>query len=191
VAAIAQGLDGLHAAVADVLRQDEPLEATIEALVRTTINYFWHHRDFFVLIHRIEPKLKAEERADWQKRRLETINLLRRVVERAASRGEIGPVNSRLAVELLLGMIRAACMARTGGDCPEDLTRVVTGIFLRGIRGYVGRHKEGALKIVGGDQRGLAFATQAPGLHSVMPAISKRGGAVDKQPWIPTKRLRE
>jgi AcrR family transcriptional regulator len=152
LAAIAEGLDGLYAAVTDVLQQDASLEATIEAVVRTTIVYFWRQRDFFVLIHRLEPKLKAQERADWQKRRLEVVNLVRRVVERASSRGEIGPVNARLAVEVLLGMIRAACMTRTEGDRPEDLTRLVIGIFLRGLRGDLDMQTEraGTLKVVRG-----------------------------------------
>jgi TetR/AcrR family fatty acid metabolism transcriptional regulator len=154
LAAIAEGLDGLHAAVTDVLQQEASLDATIEAVVQTTINYFWHQRDFFVLIHRLEPKLKAQERADWQKRRLDVVNLVRRVVERASSRGEIGRVNARLAVEVLLGMIRAACMTRTESDRPEDLTRLVTSIFLRGLTGDLGMQTErgGTLKVVGGAQ---------------------------------------
>lgn len=135
LAAVAEGLNGLHTAITSVLQQSAALETTIEAVVRTMINYFWRRRDFFVLVHRLEPKLKAEERADWQSRRNEVVTMVRRVLEHAATRGEIGSLNARLAVEVLFGMIRAACLYRLDSDRPEDLTRLVTAIFLRGLIG--------------------------------------------------------
>jgi AcrR family transcriptional regulator len=137
LAAIGEGLNGLHAAVTGVLQQDAPIGTTIEAVVRTLINYFWHQRDFFVLMHRLEPKLKARERADWQKRRGEAMTMIRRVLERAAACGDIGQCNTRIAVEVLFGMIRAACLYRAESDRPEDLTHQVTAIFLRGLAGDV------------------------------------------------------
>ena len=135
LAAIGEGLNGLHAAVTAVLQQDAPLETTIEAVVRTMINYFWRQRDFFVLMHRLEAKLKARERADWQSRRNEVVGMVRRVLERAIPRCEIVSLNARLAVEALFGMIRAACLYRAESDRPEELTRLVTTIFLRGLMG--------------------------------------------------------
>lgn len=137
LAAIADGLDGLHAAVTGVLQQDAPLEGTIEAVVRTMITYFWRQRDFFVLMARLEPKLKARERADWQERRTEVVTLVHRVLDQAAARGEIGRLNARLAVEALFGMIRGVCMYRAESDRPDELIRLVTALFLRGVRGDV------------------------------------------------------
>ena len=133
LAAIGDGLNGLHAAVTAVLQQDAPLAATIEAVARTMITYFWQQRDFFVLMHRLESKLKARERADWQQKRIEVVSMIRRVLERAAARGEIGRLNARLGVEILFGMIRSVCVYRAESDRPEELTRLVTGIFLRGV----------------------------------------------------------
>jgi AcrR family transcriptional regulator len=152
LAAIGEGLNGLHAAVTGVLQQDAPIETTIEAVVRTLINYFWHQRDFFVLMHRLEPKLKARERADWQKRRGEAMTMIRRVLERAAACGDISQCNTRIAVEVLFGMIRAACLYRAESDRPEDLTHQVTAIFLRGLAGNVRPQTErtGPLLIVQG-----------------------------------------
>jgi len=135
LAAIGDGLNGLHAAVTAVLQQDAPLAATIEAVARTMITYFWQQRDFFVLMHRLESKLKARERADWQQKRIEVVSMIRRVLERAAARGEIGRLNARLGVEILFGMIRSVCVYRAESDRPEELTRLVTGIFLRGVTG--------------------------------------------------------
>jgi len=152
LAAIGEGLDGLHAAVSSVLQQDAPLARTIESVVRTMINYFWRQRDFFVLIHRLEPKLKANERADWQQRRSEVVGGIRRVIERAAARGEIARVNTRLAVEVLFGMIRGVCVYRAESDRPEELIRMVTALFLRGVIGGLPTSTERTqpLKIVHG-----------------------------------------
>ena len=80
LAAIADGLEALHAVVTGVLQEAAPLEQTIEALVRTMINHFWRQRDFFVLVARLEPKLKARERAEWQDRRNEMTTMIRRVL---------------------------------------------------------------------------------------------------------------
>ncbi len=135
LAAVGEGLNGLHTAITSVLQQSAPLETTIEAVVRTMVNYFWRRRDFFVLVHRLEPKLKAQERADWQSRRNEVVTMVRRVLEDAAAHDEVGPLNARLAVEVLFGMIRAICLYRLDSDRPEDLTRLVTTIFLRGLIG--------------------------------------------------------
>jgi AcrR family transcriptional regulator len=150
LAAIGQGLDGLHAAVTAVLRQDAPLETTIEAVVCTMINHFWRQRDFFVLMHRLEPKLKARERADWRKRRAEVMTMIRRVLERGIPRGEIDRINTALAVELLFGMIRAACLNRAENDRPDELSRLVTALFLRGVTGglHIGSERTRPLKVV-------------------------------------------
>ncbi len=153
LAAIGEGLNGLHAAVTAVLQQDAPWETTIEAVVRTMINYFWHQRDFFVLMHRFEPKLKARERADWQKRRTEVVTMIRRVLERAALRGEISRSSARrLSVEVLLSMIRGVCLYRAESDRPDELTRLVARIFLGGIGAEAQSHLKRAqgLQVVRG-----------------------------------------
>lgn len=155
LAAIAAGLDGLHAAVTDVLEQDGPLATTIEAVTRTMITYFWRQRDFFVLMHRLEPRLQAHERAGWQKRRNEVIGMIQRVLERAVARGELRRLNTRLAVEALFGMIRAACLYRADSDRPEELIRLVTGIFLEGVRQRAGAPRKRALKAVHGEPRAV------------------------------------
>jgi AcrR family transcriptional regulator len=154
LAAISEGLNGLHAAVTQVLQQEAPLRHTIETVTRTMINYFWRRRDFFVLMQRLEPKLEARERADWQQRRADVVALVQRRLERAAGRGEIARLNGRLATEMLFGMIRGVCMYRADGDRPEELTRLVTTMFLSGIgggRGASGRPR--ALRLVEGGRR--------------------------------------
>lgn len=133
LATISSGLDGLHVAVKAGLEQDAPVATTIETLVRTMVTYFWRQRDFFVLLHRLEAKLKPTERAHWQSQRDEVVRMVRRVIDRAAARGEIRRTSSRLAVEALFGMIRGVSVYRADSDRPEDLIRHITQMFLSGI----------------------------------------------------------
>jgi len=133
LAAIGDSLRELHASVTAVLAEDAPLVPTIERLVRTLIAYFWERRDFFVLMHRLEPKLKAKERSEWRQRRDEIVDLLRRRIDRAVQRGEIARVHGRVATEALLGMIRGACVYRQPSDRREDVAHTIVQLFLHGI----------------------------------------------------------
>jgi len=133
LAAIGDSLRELHASVTAVLADDAPLVPTIERLVRTLIAYFWERRDFFVLMHRLEPKLKAKERSEWRQRRDEIVDLLRRRIDRAVQRGEIARVHARVATEALLGMIRGACVYRQPSDRREDVAQTIVQLFLHGI----------------------------------------------------------
>lgn len=151
LATIAGDLDGLHAAVTGLAQDGTELEESIESLARVMIEYFWKRRDFFLLMARLEPKLKAKERADWQRRRDESIQMVRRWLDRAIARGAIGKINTRLAVEALFGMIRGVCTYRADSDRPEELVRLVTALFLRGIG--VDEPPARALKVVQGGKR--------------------------------------
>lgn len=133
VAVIADGMAALHGAVLDVLRRNAPVGTTVEELVRTLVTHFWRRRDFFLLMSRMEPKLEARERAEWRERRAEVVAAIRRVLGRAAAAGEIRRLNTRLATEVLFGMIRGACVYRAERDRPEEVTRLVTSIFLAGV----------------------------------------------------------
>ena len=140
-AAIVHGLQGMHEAIADVLRQDLPLDRVIETLARTLIDYFWERRDFFVLLHRHEPSLDPGERAEWQKQREEAVDLIARRLARETGRRGTARLHPRLAVEMLFGMIRTVCLYREESDRPDDLARLVTRVFLDGARATNGLSK--------------------------------------------------
>jgi AcrR family transcriptional regulator len=132
-ATIVHGLQGMRSAIVEVVAPELPLERIIENLTRTVIGYFWERRDFFVLLHRHEPKLDPSERADWQQQREEVVDLVAaRLAEEMKRRGVAG-LDARLAVEMLFGMIRSVCMYRGESDRIDDLTRQVTQVFLRGV----------------------------------------------------------
>ncbi len=95
--------------------------------------YFWERRDFFVLLHRHEPNLDPGERAEWQKRREEAVDLIARRLVKETGRRSVTRTNPRLAVEMLFGMIRTVCLYRDESDRPDDLARLVTRVFLDGV----------------------------------------------------------
>ena len=130
-ASIVDGLQGMQEAIDETLRQNAPLERTIEALARTIIGYFWQRRDFFVLLHRHEAKLDAERtgrvaegpRGAWS------------APSGSVWRDELGGgVDPRLAVEMLFGMIRSVCLYRDESARIDDLARLVARVFLSGVR---------------------------------------------------------
>jgi AcrR family transcriptional regulator len=133
-ASIVDGLQGMQDAIDETLRQKAPLERIIEALARTIIGYFWQRRDFFVLLHRHEAKLDASERVEWQKGREAMVNT---VGQQLAA--ELGGGDPRLVVEMLLGMIRSVCLYRDESARIDDLARLVTRVFLNGVRDAQGQ----------------------------------------------------
>lgn len=129
-ASIVEGLQGMQNAIDETLRQNVPLDRIIEALARTIIGYFWQRRDFFVLLHRHEAKLDASERVEWQKGREAMVGTVGQRL--TAELG--GDVDPRLAVEMLLGMIRSVCLYRDESARIDDLARLVARVFLNGVR---------------------------------------------------------
>jgi len=134
-ATIVDGLEGMQDAIDATLRQNAPLDEIIEALARTMIGYFWARRDFFVLLHRHEAKLDPTERVEWQKGREAVVATTGQRL--AAELGDNG-VDPRLAVEMFFGMIRSVCLYRDESARIDDLARLVTRVFLDGVRAESG-----------------------------------------------------
>lgn len=132
-ATIVHGLQGMRAAIVDAIAPELPLERAIEALTHTIIGYFYERRDFFVLLNRHEPKLEPGERAEWQRDREEVVDLVAQRLTQELRRRGMRATDTRLAVEMLFGMIRAVCLYRHESDRVEDLTRRVTHLFLNGV----------------------------------------------------------
>jgi AcrR family transcriptional regulator len=133
-ATLVDGLQGMQDALDAVLAPSGPLERTIGALTRTIIGYFWQRRDFFVLLHRHETKFNPSERVEWEQRREMVVS---RVADRIAAELGRTRLDPRLAVEMLFGMIRSACLYRDDAARPDDLARLVTRTFLGGVRAGV------------------------------------------------------
>lgn len=134
-ATLVDGLQGMQDAIEAVLSEAGSLEKTIEALTSTIIGYFWQRRDFFVLLHRHETKIDPNERVEWQQRREAVVDKVGARIAAELGRTRMEP---RLAVEMLFGMIRSACLYRDDRATPDRLARLVTRTFLSGVRGQNG-----------------------------------------------------
>lgn len=132
-ATIVHGLQGMRAAIVAATAAELPLEKAIAAVTRTIIGYFYERRDFFVLLNRHEPKLDPSERAEWQRDREELVDLVAARLAQELRRRGVRRADTRLAVEMLFGMIRAVCLYRRDTDRIEDLTRQVSNVFLNGV----------------------------------------------------------
>jgi AcrR family transcriptional regulator len=145
-ASIVDGLQGMQEAIDETLGQNAPLESTIEALARTIIGYFWQRRDFFVLLYRHEAKLDPTERAEWQKGREAVVSTVGQRI--AVELGDDG-VDRRLAVEMLLGMIRSVCLYRDESARIDDLAKLVARVFLSGVCAAPGQPRSKASHVLG------------------------------------------
>ncbi len=134
-ATVVEGLEDMHRAVIRVLETEAPLRSVIEGLVRTVLQYFWNRRDFFVLLYRMEPRLDPEKRTRWQKRREEVLRRVTALLRRELPRRSVALAHPRMAVEILLGMTRSACLYRGASDSLSELARLVASIFLEGVAG--------------------------------------------------------
>ncbi len=130
-ATLVDGLKGMQEALDGVLTTRAPLERTIESLTRTIVGYFWQRRDFFILLHRHETKLDPNERVEWEQQREAVVARIGDRISAELGRTRVDP---RLAVEMLFGMIRSACLYRDESARPDDLARLVTRTFLGGVR---------------------------------------------------------
>ena len=113
LAAIGEGLNGLHAAVTTVLQQDAPLETTIEAVVRTMVDLLLAAARLL----RADAPPGAEAEGARARRLAEASRRSRRhdppgARTRRGARRDRRAVNARLAVEVLFGMIRGVCVYR-------------------------------------------------------------------------------
>jgi AcrR family transcriptional regulator len=146
-ATIVAGLDGMHEAIQQAVARPAALSVVIERLVETVLRYFWARRDFFTLLYRHEPKLDPQERAEWQQGREQIVTQVQRLLETRLPPGSLGRDRSRLAIEFLLGMVRAASLYRETSDQPEPLARMITAAFLDGVK--VNRASRGKVRARG------------------------------------------
>jgi len=132
LAVMFEGIERLRADLEAALRTDDPPVQKIERLVRRTLAYFWDRRFFFAFIHQHEHKPDGEVR-EWLRHREQLSRLVAEIVEEAIAAGQLRAVNSRIAAEMLLGMIRGVNRYRARGDLLEDLVAATVDVFLRGL----------------------------------------------------------
>ncbi len=103
----------------------------LEAIVETFITYFDEQPHLFDLIHHGEAMHRSDDDFPWMRTRRESILLVKRVFDEAATGSEFTVRDPDLAVLMLLGGVRA--VIRFGKrPRPCDLARRIVEDFLQG-----------------------------------------------------------
>src|SRR5207249_10253217 len=116
---------------------DAPARKTRHMLHRR-LSHFWARRLFFSLLPRNEYRGGGEARA-WLRHREALSRLVRHSLEGAMTAGHVRRVNTRIAAEMLFGMMRGVNRYRAEGDRLEELVTAVVGVFMRGVGTPTGR----------------------------------------------------
>jgi AcrR family transcriptional regulator len=136
-----EGIDRLHEALREaVAGSGEPVRK-LARLVYTLLNHFWDRRFFFVLIHRNEYRGDDPDSREWERRRAEISRLIQQLVEDAIARGQLRGLDSRVAGEMLLGMLRGVNRYRTAEDTLPGLVNAVLKVFLHGVGTELGQRE--------------------------------------------------
>ncbi len=138
LAVMFEGVARLRAELEAALDTNDAPARRIEGVVRRTLQHFWDRRSFFALIHRHEPKRDADAR-QWQRQREQLSAVFQGTIDAAIAAGHLRPGNSRIATELLLGMIRGVNRYRRADDSLEDLVAAVVDVFMGGVGTPAGR----------------------------------------------------
>lgn len=140
LAVMFDGIERLRGEIEAALRTRESPHQRIERIVRRTLGYFWDRRRFFALIHQHEHTQDADSR-EWLRQRGQLVRLVQNALEHAMATGHVRHVDSRIAAEMLFGMMRAANRYRTREDDLDSLVAGVVDVFLRGVGTTAGRRR--------------------------------------------------
>jgi AcrR family transcriptional regulator len=138
-----EGIEQLRVELEAAVGKDEPAALKIRRIVHRTLAYFWDRRFFFSLIHRNEHKPDAQARK-WLRHRQMLSQLIQETLQAALAAGHLRSIDTRIATEMLLGMMRGVNRYRTENDHLEDLVTAVVDVFMSGVGTPGGR------RIVGG-----------------------------------------
>lgn len=138
LAVVLDGITRLRAELTAVLRTPEPPVRQIEHVVGATLAFFWDRLRFFALIHQHEEQPDDDTRA-WFRQRVQLTRLVEGALDRAVVSGHLRPVDTRIATEMLFGMMRAANRYRRPSDRRDDLVAAVLDLFMHGVATPAGR----------------------------------------------------
>ena len=132
------GIERLRTELDAALRSSEPPARKIEHLVRCMLGYFWDRRLFFAFIHQHEHRPDRDTH-EWFRQRELLVRLVRRAFDQAITTGHVRRVDSRIATEMLFGMMRGVSRYRVRGDTLEALVTALVDIFMHGVGTPAGR----------------------------------------------------
>ena len=131
-AVVIDGFTELQREIRVALAGCTSMSEQLATIVRQTVKFFWSRRQFFALLR--DPKaLPVSQERQYRSQRDELSRLIGGVLDEGVKRGAMRPgIDTRIAAESLLGMIRG--INRYGRDytTPERAVEIVTSIFLAG-----------------------------------------------------------
>lgn len=131
-AAVINGFTELQREIRAALAGSASTRDQTATIVRHTVKFFWTRRQFFALLR--DPKaLPPSQERQYRAQRNELSRLLSGVLDDGVKRGAIRPgIDTRIAAEALLGMIRGINRYGREYTTPERAIDIVTSIFLDG-----------------------------------------------------------
>jgi AcrR family transcriptional regulator len=130
--AVVNGFIELQQEIRASLKDRVTFADRLETIIGLTIKYFWTRRQFFEFLRDPRAVPPRQERL-YRAERANLALMIREVIESAATKGVIRrELDSRLAAEALLGMVRGINRYAREYTSPAAATRTVVSIFLNG-----------------------------------------------------------
>ncbi len=130
--AVINGFIQLQQEIKASLKDGSSFAERLETIVGLTIRYFWTRRQFFEFLR--DPRaVPARQERLYRSERANLALIIREVIEVAAAKSVIRhDLDSRLAAEALLGMVRGINRYAREYTSPAAAARTVVSIFLNG-----------------------------------------------------------
>jgi len=138
LAVMFDGIQRLRVELEVAARAEESPAKRIRRIVHRTLAFFWDRRFFFSLIHRGEHKMAAGAR-EWMRHRAALVRVVDETLAAAVAARHVRRVDTRIAGEILLGMMRGVNRYRVEGDRLENLVDAVVEVFMCGVGTPAGR----------------------------------------------------
>jgi AcrR family transcriptional regulator len=131
-AVVIDGFTELQREIRAALAGCTSMSEQLATIVRHTVKFFWSRRQFFALLR--DPKaLPLSQERQYRLQRNELSRLISAVLDDGVKRGAMRPgIDTRMAAESLLGMIRGINRYGREYTTPERAVEIVTSIFLAG-----------------------------------------------------------
>ncbi|MBM4242461.1 MAG: TetR/AcrR family transcriptional regulator [Deltaproteobacteria bacterium] len=135
LAMVLRGLDESHG---EFLRAFDDETAAIETILESSVahmlSYFRGREPLLALLQRYEDRLPHADTEFLRRRRDEALAAIASALGRAANTGRIRDVDTRIAAQMLLGMVRTAVLYPHPDMSPQRMAQEIVGLFLDGVR---------------------------------------------------------
>lgn len=131
-AVVIDGFGQLREEIRSALDNTTTVEDQVATIVRHTLGFFWTRRQFFALLHDPRALPRRHERL-YDAQRQKFTALISDVLLTGIANGSVrANLDTRIAAEVLLGMLRGINRYCREYTTPEAAVPIVTGIFIGG-----------------------------------------------------------